>query len=228
MMIVGESLLNDATAMVLFNIFFSLLAGTTYSTPEIIGLVANSFLGSVAFGCGSGLVHVYLLRMYTRRYSHQDSMMQIAFSISWAYLDFFVAQNMLNQSGVLAVVSSGLMYAWLAPPIILNPAAMEHVWSLLEWFCNTMLFLLAGLKLGAIHIHTITVNDWGYMFALYFIMMGTRASVLAVFFPVLRRVGYRVSVREMIFVAWAGMRGALSIALVLTVDAGKGVTEEDR
>jgi NhaP-type Na+/H+ or K+/H+ antiporter len=149
-LIVGESLLNDGTGMVCFELFLQLLKSPNAEIWSIatLTLILKLLVGSVFFGLIIGLITVRWLRSINRPLKDIDSESQIAITMIIAYLTFYVSQHVLEISGLLSLVSAALMLAWLAPPIILNKETMHHIWGFIEWTFNTIIFLLAGLIIG--------------------------------------------------------------------------------
>lgn len=217
-LIVGESLLNDGSAMVLFTLFFNSLNGTHYTTGSIISFFFSAAFGSVLLGIGFGLVTVRWLRSANRPLKEIDVTTQIAITICCAYLCFFTAQYALKISGVLACCGAGAMLAWLAPPIILNHESMHNVWSMIEWSLNTLIFLLAGLIIGNRVLSKVNTIDWAYLILLYILLMVIRFITIAILYPSIAHIGHKCSVNEAIFMSWAGLRGALGMALALIVE----------
>lgn len=216
-LIIGESLLNDGTAMVLFNLLFNILNGESYSAGDIVVFFVNSCLGSPAFGAAFGLAMVFWMRTSRRKWKEIDAIIQIAITISCGYLIFFIAQYILGQSGVLALCGAGIVIAALAPPIILNQEANHSVWETLGWFMNTILFLLVGLRLGLYIIYFAHAVDYLYTFILYLVLMVIRVVMIAMFYPIISNIGHKCTVKEAIFIAWSGLRGGVAIILALLV-----------
>ena len=216
-LIVGESLLNDGTAMVLFAVFFNALNGTQYTVGSIIIFFLEAAIGSVVFGMAIGLITVRWLRSANRPLNSIDTTAQIAITLCSAYVTFFVAQYSLRVSGVLACCGAGIMLAWLAPPIILNHEVMHNVWGMVEWVMNTFIFMLAGLIIGHRVLAEVDAIDWLYMFVLYIILMVFRFGIVFLFYPLLSRIGHKCTFNEAIFMSWAGLRGALGMTLSLIV-----------
>jgi NhaP-type Na+/H+ or K+/H+ antiporter len=216
-LIVGESLLNDGSAMVLFTIFFNCLNGKTYTTGEAVGFAFAAALGSIVFGIFCGLVCVRWLRTAHRPLKESDVTMQIGMTICCAYLTFYIAQYTFGISGVLACCGAGAMIAWLGPPIILNHETMHNVWGMAEWALNTMIFLLAGLIIGHKVLSKVNPLDWFYMIFFYFFLNLFRALTIFLLYPFLSKIGHRCTRKEAVFISWAGLRGALGMALALIV-----------
>jgi NhaP-type Na+/H+ or K+/H+ antiporter len=217
MIICGESLMNDGTSMVMFTLFFNMLKGQVYTIADIIEYFLKAFVGSSAFGCACGLLMVRWLRSAKRPLKHIDVYMQVAITLTGSYLVFFVAQNTFQISGLLACVSAGLMVAWLARPVILSHETMHNVWSMFEWTSNTMVFFLAGLIIGAKTTQTMSWFNLLNCIVLYIMILVIRSIIIAMFYPILSNIGHRCTAREAVFMSWAGLRGALGLALALIV-----------
>lgn len=207
MIIVGESLMNDGTAMVLFTVFYNLLCGKTYTGGSIIVFFLAACFGSVILGVLIGLFTVRWMRTAKRPLSDMDVLVQTAITICSAYVTFFVAQKTLLISGVLACCGAGIMLAWLAPPIILNHETMHNVWGMMEWMLNTMIFLLAGLIIGNRIFHHVRPLDWLFLIVLYILMMLIRFFVISLCFPFISKIGHKCTWQEAIFMGWGGLRG---------------------
>jgi NhaP-type Na+/H+ or K+/H+ antiporter len=227
-LIIGESLMNDGTAMVLFNLFFNMMKGTTYDFAGIVEYFVSMAIGAPLLGMAFGIVSVYLIGKADRSLSHDDTTIQIAVTLVCAYLVFFTAEYECEISGVLACCGAGCMLAWKAPPLILEPETMHHVWGMLEWIANTLIFMLAGVIIGKETLHKIQIEDWLILFGLYIILSIIRCIVVVVLYPALAHTGLKCSKKDAVFVAWAGLRGALAMSLALIVKKSNEVNIDDK
>ena len=220
-LITGESLLNDATALVLYNMFFSRIAianSRIEFSPQGIGIyflqiVFISPLIGLAFGLGS----VWCIGMLNRRMQKDDTIMQISVSFCCAYLSFFVAELTLGVSGVLSCCSAGVVLAAFAPPLIFEPESMHSVWSTIEWIGNTLIFMLAGLIIGKHCISFFSWTNMAYLLLLYVLLFAVRAVMIGLSRPFLYLIGYDLSANEVAFLTWGGLRGAVSMTLALSL-----------
>jgi NhaP-type Na+/H+ or K+/H+ antiporter len=170
-LIVGEALLNDGMALVLFD------AVTTpdYSTPlEIVIYFIKVIFISPLLGFALGLGAIFILRVANRRVSHEDKTIQIAVTIGCAYSSFFIGQYVLNVSGVISTCSAGVMLAWMAPPLILQPHSLESIWEFLEWVGNTLIFMIAGLIVGRYVCSFISVSYRKKKLDIFFVLLPFR------------------------------------------------------
>eukprot|EP00600_Ochromonadales_sp_CCMP1393_P013571 CAMPEP_0174997430 /NCGR_PEP_ID=MMETSP0005-20121125/949_1 /TAXON_ID=420556 /ORGANISM="Ochromonas sp., Strain CCMP1393" /LENGTH=926 /DNA_ID=CAMNT_0016251955 /DNA_START=109 /DNA_END=2891 /DNA_ORIENTATION=+ len=215
MVTVGESLLNDGTAMVLFTVSINCFNGDRYSPGEVVLYFLGATLGSVLFGSIVGVMAVRWMETANRPLSDLDPLVQIAITICTAYLTFFVGQQTLVISGVLSCCTAGFMISWLGPPIILNHDSMKNIWATIEWSMNTFIFLLAGLIIGHRVFEHVTHMDWLFVFVLYVFLNLVRFFVIGVCFPIVSRLGHGLTVNEAAFMSWGGLRGALAMSLAL-------------
>lgn len=216
-LIIGESLLNDGTAMVLFTLFFDMVKGKVYNAGDIIAYFLKMALGAPLFGACVGAVSVFALSRANKPLSNDDVTVQIAITVCCAYMTFFMAEYECKMSGLLACCGAGAVFSCFAPPLILEHETMHHVWGMIEWAGNTLIFVLAGLIIGSKTIHEVTASDWGYLFLLFFMLLIIRVFIVGLLFPVLSNVGLKCSRNDAVFMAWAGLRGALGMALALIV-----------
>lgn len=226
-LIVGESLMNDGTAMVLFTLYFNMLKGDSYGGGDIILYFLKMAIGSPLFGMCSGFVAIYWISLLNKPLSPDDVTCQIAITIFCAYLTFFVAEFEFEMSGLLATCGAGVAFAWLSPPLILEHESMHHVWGILEWCGNTLLFLLAGVIIGKETLEIISFMDYVYLLVLYIFLIALRAVIVGLLYPILSNVGLKCDRNDAKFMVWAGLRGALGMALALIVQSNRTAGEAD-
>jgi NhaP-type Na+/H+ or K+/H+ antiporter len=230
MLIVGESLLNDGTAMVLFSLYFELLKGHDYSNSFMMGFFLKMAVSSPLFGILMGLIAVHFMSYATKPMSSDDVTVQIAITFCCAYMTFFLAEYEMHISGLLACCGAGSMIAWKSSPLILQHESMHQVWGIMEWLGNTLLFLMAGCIIGSDVVSSRSASDWGHLVLLYIILIIVRSLIIFTLYPLLSRVGLKCSKEDAAFMAWTGLRGALGMALALIVKHERqdiGVSEKD-
>jgi len=220
-LITGESLLNDATALVLYNLLFSLIAVGNKSVEISVKGVIVYFLEVVfispligaAFGFGS----VFCIGLLNHRMRKEDTIMQISVTMCCAYLSFFVAEYSLEVSGVLSCCTAGVVLAVFSPALIFEPESMESVWSTIEWIGNTLIFTLAGLIIGKRCIYFLTSTNLGYLLLLYVLLFVVRFLMICLCCPILWLFNDNITINETLFLTWGGLRGAVSMALALSL-----------
>merc|ERR1719191_1167162 len=196
MLISGESLLNDGTAMVLFALFLKMTLGAEVTAVNVAQFFTHMTLSAVLLGTALGTFAVYLTGRCAEENYHSDSMIQVVIAISCAYLTFFFAESELSTSGVLSVVTAGAVFANMAWPRIASRETMHTTWEAIEFIGNTLIFFLAGLIFGGIcvsrHEH-IGLVDYGYLLLLYVVSTIIRAFMIVVFWWPLNMAGTHVS-----------------------------------
>jgi len=213
--IAGESLLNDGSAMILYLFFANLLVGETYTASSFITFVLQMLFVSPLIGFSFGYIS-YRISRILHYYGEANIDLVIIVSILCGYGSFYVAEEMIGVSGVLSCCTAGVCYSVFVSPSILDNEKMLHVWHHLEWTCNTSIFFLAGL-IGGIHSGTATnFDNLVYVLVMYIMLLLTRGIALLVLYPVLNYCGEPFTPQEALFSAYAGLRGALGIALALS------------
>lgn len=213
----GESLMNDGTAIVLFSLFMDRLVGVDYTALDITLYFLRMLFLSPLLGVLFGLGTVYLMSFANSPLYEDDVTVQILLTLSCAYLSFFTAQYESSLSGILCCFAAGAMLSWFGPTIILEHETMHHVWGCLEWAGNTLVFLLAGLIVGNGTLQRLGTLEWGWLFVLYLVVVAIRYLTIGILYPLLSRIGVGCSIQDCHFMAWTGFRGAVAIALSLIV-----------
>jgi monovalent cation/hydrogen antiporter len=234
----GESLLNDGTALVLYNVAVAAVVSGTFSIWEAgLRFVLNG-AGGIAIGLAVG----YVVRLVRRRLDHPPT--EITISIMTGYFAYLPAEA-LDVSGVLAAVTAGIYLGWHAPELITVRTRLQGTatWEILVFVANAALFVLVGLTLptvldglqnvealsnaqllgaAAAVSATVIVVRIVWMYALAFVEAGVRRMF--------GRDSYPVS-RVKLLVGWMGMRGAVSLAAALAIplmtDAGRPFDNRD-
>jgi len=220
-LIEGESLLNDGTAIVFFTLFYSwVVSDTVLSSSFSISAmsISGQFLYVVSSGLMIGLVTALLCILWLDKIFN-DPMIEITLTIACAYAVFFIAES-LHVSGVVAVVVFALVMASIGRTRISPEVAgfLHHFWEMMAHIANTLIFLLVGI-LVAIRVPLNDLNAWQALATLYIGILLIRGFSIIVFIPVLKRIGIGINREKAIVLWWGGLRGAVSLALALTVAA---------
>jgi NhaP-type Na+/H+ or K+/H+ antiporter len=221
MLITGESLMNDGTAMVLFTLFFEMAKGREYTIRQIIEFFCQMALGGPLFGIMMGYIALKWLSIANHKADEQDYIIQISITLSCAYLTFFLAEGECGVSGVLATICAAEVLAGYAWPKVLNPHSMHHVWHAIEFLGNTIIFVLAGVIIGDTmysRSEHIGWSDVGWLGVLFVLSNLIRYAMLIMFYPMLNSMGYGITLNELIVMGWGGLRGAVGLALAIVVD----------
>src|SRR5919204_7010003 len=141
----GESLINDAAALVTFKVAVAAAIGEGVSGGDTI----LQFAGDAAGGIAIGFVVGWTIAEIRKRVSDVNT--ELTISLFSAY-GAFVPADQLGLSGVLAVVTCGLVLGFRAPEIASPESRMQGLalWSILTFLLNATLFILIGLQLPVI------------------------------------------------------------------------------
>jgi CPA1 family monovalent cation:H+ antiporter len=208
----GESLFNDGTAIVVFRI--AVVAAMTGAFDPVTGLYdfARVALGGMAVGLVLGWITAQLV---TRL---EDRLIVSSLTAIVAFGAYLVAEQ-LHVSGVLAVVVAGLLVGNLGMSRT-SPTTkimIFNLWEYLAFMANSLIFLLIGLNVDL----TLLWENLGATVVAVAAVVGSRAIVvygLSLFSRFLRRIPYiPPSWQHVLF--WGGLRGAISLALVLSLPA---------
>lgn len=158
MHICGESLLNDGSAVVFYNIFsarfFYELSipgfGQDYTWGKGFAAFFRLSLGGCAIGLAFGLGAVLLLKMLSRRLSEEENVMQVVALTTIAYLAYFVAEILSGCSGIIATIACGLTVKVFGEPLLNDSLLTLHFFQVLGELLNTLLFVLGGTLWGNI------------------------------------------------------------------------------
>jgi CPA1 family monovalent cation:H+ antiporter len=228
-LIEGESLINDATALVAYR--FAVAAVLTGSFS--LWSATWHFVLSVLGGVGIGLTVGFVIRQVRRRLDHSPTEIAIAlFSGYFAYLPAEAA----GVSAVLAAVTVGIYVGWYTPELTTVQTRLQGdaVWEIIVFLLNALLFALVGLQLRPI-LDGLSGHSTGSLIAEAVVVSATVIVTRIVWvYPsaylprfLFRRIRERDPYppwQAPTVLGWAGLRGAVSLAaalaLPLTTDAG--------
>lgn len=162
----GESLFNDATGVIGFQ--FSILAAVTgaFSPAQAIGTFAFSFVGGVLLGLISGVCLNWLFET-SRELGWETTTTRILMEIFFPFLLYIVAEDIAHISGILAVVTAGLLIRFdrsgIGPNVSRTNIVSSSVWTVLSFSLNGAVFVLLGMLLPEAMQTSWsdeTVNNW--------------------------------------------------------------------
>lgn len=209
----GESLFNDGVGVVLFSLLLAVATrGEVPSVGEGAMLLLHEAGGGLLLGALLGGVMFYLLR------SIDSYQVEVLLTLAGVMGGYELASQ-LHVSGPLAMVVAGLIVGNQGRAYAMSDTTRHHVdlfWELLDEILNAVLFVLLGLEivLIAFDMQTLTAG-------LATIVIALLARLLAVGLPVaaMPRV-FRLPAGAWRVLTWGGLRGGISVALVLSLPAG--------
>ena len=231
----GESLLNDATAFALFDIFFQILLHSfedsqgvevvypsVWSTlPTIAADVVRLTAIGMAIGVALSVVTGWLLRWL--RWRGAPSFIDTTVVLANAYLAFYVANSPAKGSGLIAVVLFGLYgnatSKWGMLSSEENSQSFDAAWAMISFVANSLVFFWSGVSGINFFIRSIELvfsNGWNIAAIpiLFLFMIAFRIVCLFMFNPLFHWMREGLTWQEVIFSGWAGLRGSTSLMLI--------------
>lgn len=232
-----ESLLNDGTALVLLAVSLELLiTGEPFSWAGTTLRFVESYAGGAIIGAAIALALIPVRRRLRDRSLHSG------LSVATPFIVFLPAEA-LHVSGVLAVVTCALVTSRVGPRLIRSDARLEATafWEVTTFLLNGALFVLVGIQTPAA-VRALTSVSLLQATMIAAAVSATVIAARAAWFytiPYLIRLvdrrpqqrRRRIGARQRLPLAWAGMRGAISLAAALTIPAttadGQPVAQRD-
>lgn len=208
LLVAGESLFNDGAAITLFAV---ILAAATSGRLDLGAGVGHFFLtvvGALVIGTVIGYGGSHLLR------ASDSAQVQLTATVLAAYGSYLIAET-FTFSGAIAVVVVGLFFGNYGSSAGLTPRAvraLDSTWEFIGFVATSLVFLLIGIELD---VPTLVRGWWPIVLAFLAALCG-RAAVVFFVLPLLR--GERaIPWRYLPVILWGGLRGAVSLALVLSL-----------
>ena len=215
----GESLLNDATSLVIYASAITVVTMGVFHA----GGTFWSFLVTVGGSAAVGYVAARLAVESWRRI--KDSQLQGVISFILPFVAY-VPSQLLGLSGVLAVITAGVYANRYTPRVLTAEARLQLVgfWETLVFLANAVLFLILGLQLHRIADAAFEKEGWmtvvGYAIEINVVLIAVRlAGVLAAeYAPTAAPADHAApDWKHALVVAWSGLRGAVSLAAALAI-----------
>jgi len=218
----GEGLANDATALVLYRFAVVAVSTGTFSMQNAAGQFALIIVGEIMYGIGVGWISLRL-RQWAR-----DPRVEITLSLMTPYVAFWLP-NHLGGSGVLATVACGLYVSWNGPLLIPSATRLQGIffWDLIIYLIEGLVFLLTGLQARVLieQTHVFSIRD-----LVVATLLTTAIAVVARYvwvFPAIyvpRWLSKKLAKRDpappwqwAFFLAFTGVRGTVSLAVALAI-----------
>jgi CPA1 family monovalent cation:H+ antiporter len=205
----GESLLNDGTAVVFFTMALGFLSGNN------LGAAAATlyFIRIVGMGALIGAAIAFAAALAIQQVD--DPMIEITITTIAAYGSFAAAEQ-FHFSGVIATVVAGIVVGTYARGAAMGPStriAVETFWEYVAFALNSVVFLLIGFQ---VRIESLLAS-WKTILVAYVAVTAARALVVAGVTSLLSRTPERVPWKWSAVMTWGGLRGALSMVLALAL-----------
>lgn len=218
----GESLVNDASGLVIYKFAVVAVLTGTFSLSEALLQFGGIAIGGILLGIGTAHLFIAIHRQL------DDPFIEILISLLVPYATYIVAES-LHASGVLALVAAGLVRGRYAPEIV--SASMRILgrpaWQLVVFMLNSLTFMLIGLQMSSI------LDKLSLYSSVQLLALGSTVSLVAigvrfvwVYTAALLPGGWGKrdtanaeppNARENFIISWCGMRGIVSIAAALSL-----------
>jgi monovalent cation:H+ antiporter, CPA1 family len=221
LLVEGESLLNDGVAIVIFGLAVGLI-----ETPALQGAalllgpgptVALAFLKVAVGGLLIGVALGFVVSEVILR-NVDDALVETAVTLTLAFGAYVVAEE-FHVSGILAVVAAGLFVGNIGSQNTspTTQVSLDNFWEFMAFVANSLVFLLIGLRIAV--QESLPVNVFPIVLAVLAVLL-SRALVVYTMTGLNNWLNPRAHIsmpyRHVIF--WGGLRGAISLALALTLD----------
>lgn len=218
----GESMINDATALILFRFSLAAILGSSFSLSNAATHFIYLATGGVVFGLFVGVISIYLLPKI------QSVTAETTFTFITAYATFLISEY-IGVSSIIATVVCGIYSGIRFPEVAssLTRINAKASWKTLLFIINGLVFTLIGLELPLILQNLqdhLLVSFIFYGLVISIIVMLARlvwvypmAYLPRLFFPSIARRDPMPSYKFLFVVGWSGMRGIVSLAAALSI-----------
>jgi len=206
----SESLLNDGTAIVLFRLALAVVISGQFSLVEgLVDAVRVAFGGIIV-----GIILGWLISQLIARIN--DHLVETTLTTVLAFGSYIVAEDFFHVSGLLAVVAAGLVTGNIGPRGM-SPTTrivLENFWEYVAFLANSAVFLLIGIQVDLLEL----LANWQTILWAIIAVLASRAVVVYL----LSRLGREIPNRWRHVLYWGGLRGAITLALALSIPAEAG------
>lgn len=218
----GESLVNDASGLVIYKLAIAAVLTGAFSFAQASAQFALVSVGGVAIG----IILAYVYIVIHRRLG--DPFIEVVTVLTIPYAAYIVAES-FHVSGVLAVVAAGLVRGRYSPEIVSAEMRImaRSAWNLIVFILNSLIFILIGIQMSDV------MDRLGRYSLSYLLWLGAAISLVAIgvrflwvlpaaYLPrwlsgSLHEQAPEPRSREMILISWCGMRGIVSLAAALAL-----------
>lgn len=206
----AESVFNDGVAIVLFTILASFASGNSITLVSGLGSFFTVAVGGAALGVMVGLAASRVTREFN------DHLLEIMLTTIVAFGSYLLAE-WLHGSGVIAVVAAGLVvgsYGMKKGMSATTRLAVNTFWEYAAFAVNSIVFLLVGFEVSLFNLKPMIPM----IIAAFFIVLLGRAAAVYLLSPLIKWSGYQVPRKWQHMLVWGGLRGAIPMALALSLD----------
>jgi monovalent cation/hydrogen antiporter len=218
----GEGLANDATALILYRFAVAAISTGMFSLPKATGTFTAIVAGEILFGTAVGWLSL------RARHRARDPQVEITLSLITPYIAYWIPEH-FGGSGVIATVACGLYMSWNGPLLISSATRLQGIffWDLVIYLIEGLLFLLTGFQMRLLFEKSKTFPLDDILSATALVAIIVIVARFAWVFPATylpRLISKRTrerdpnpSWRAVFVVAFTGVRGAVSLAAALAL-----------
>jgi CPA1 family monovalent cation:H+ antiporter len=218
----GESMINDATALILFRFSLAVILGGSFSLPQVATHFVIAASGGVILGLLVGVIAIYLIPKIN------SATAETTLTFITAFTCYFLSES-IGVSGIIATVVGGIYCGIHFPEVISSSTRMnaKASWNTLLFIINGFVFTLIGLELPLI-LKNLNVNILESLLLngliISIVVIFTRlmwvypmAYLPRLFFSSIARKDPMPSWKILFVLGWSGMRGIVSLAAALSI-----------
>ena len=218
----GEGLANDATALILYRFTVAAITTGMFSLPKATGTFAVIVVAEILFGVAVGWLFL------RARHRARDPQVEITLSLITPYLAYWIPEH-LGGSGILATVACGLYISWNGPLLISSATRLQGIffWDLVIFLVEGLLFLLTGFQMRLLFEKSKAFPLQDILLATALVAIIVVVARFAWVYPATylpRLVSKRIRTRDpapnwrtTFVIAFTGVRGAVSLAAALAL-----------
>jgi CPA1 family monovalent cation:H+ antiporter len=217
----GESLVNDASALVIYRFAIAAMAAGTFVPHEAVGSFLLLGVGGIAMGWAVARGTLWAIARL------HDTLLETALSFLACYASFLAAEA-LHLSGVMAVVTTGIIMGQAQHRVFSARTRLEAraVWEFVEFVLTSLVFILIGLQLndivsrlgdrGALELAGLALVISLALIVSRFVWV-LPAAALPRLIPSIQRKDPLPPMSHLVVISWAGMRGVVSLAAAIAL-----------
>jgi len=217
LIIEGESLFNDATGLISFNVVKGIIfSGVAFSLLDTSISFIWTMVGAIAFGTGLGWVGGKILNKWKA-----DEYVDFTFSLGLAIGGYIVADHYLHVSGVVTTLFTAILIVTIHKEISTGVRKLFHkYWDYIGFITNSVLFFLIGIPLISVESYESASVPLILILVIPFaIMMLSRAVVVYGGSTFLRIFRVKIPLKWQNVLTLGGLRGGVAVALALSIPA---------
>ncbi|MGE8002587.1 cation:proton antiporter [Lysinibacillus sp. NPDC093216] len=225
----GESLINDASGLIAFKYSVAAIVTGYFSLKTATSDFLYMFFVGLLIGI-LGALAIYWIRLHLRRIGIVDSTFYVLLQVLTPFILYLIAEEVFHASGVITVVTGGIIAAIVKEKtesfIAQEQVVTEHVWSIVTFTLNGVIFLLLGLMLpSATNSILVSEEIHNSILILYVLAIGLMVLVIrfvwVMFFHVVDKKIFKnedtVTMKDHIVTTLVGVRGTITMVGILSL-----------